>query len=91
MLGHFWVCGGTQKLAARLAPAAWLTRRASVAFTYCQAGLEGSEDTDGLGYRDELLIGTAVSALQAFPCNLGTWTGTSASVAAGCATSLASR
>lgn len=72
MLGRFWVCEGTQNLAAWLAPATWLTRRASVAFTYCQAGLRGSENTDVVGYRGGLLMGAVVAVLQHFPCDLGT-------------------
>lgn len=56
-----------------------------MAFIFCQAGLEGSENTDLAGYRDGMLMGVVVAVLQAFPCDLGTWIGTSASVAGGCA------
>lgn len=50
-------------------------------FSYFQTGLEGSENTDvwGIG------VGIVVAVLQAVPCDLGTWIGTSASAAGGSA------
>lgn len=69
-----WVAFGSveePKICSMTSTSRMANKESICCFPYCQAGLEGSENTDVVSYRDGLLMGAVVTVLQAFPCDLG--------------------